>query len=598
MMHVSWRLFAVSGNGPVNYQSQAIELANQYRNASEAALVVGEFSKKKSYHYHSLRTLYLMCSSGSYGPDHTWLLMGWVVRIAMVMGLHRDGEQFNLPPFEIEIRRRLWTSLLCMDFVYSIQIGLPSMIRNSDFDTKLPLNLNDDDLSEDLKQMPKPRPYETKTDISYLIFKVRLIRTYGDIVAQANAIGPRPGYDEIMRFDAELRTAFAFLPTYFRLTKPLDFSTSAPPTESVLLELLFHKAIVTLHRPYSLKARTNSKYNYSRKELISSCIAMLDCQYAMRNFEDASLILIRVITYGIASYDFAHAAISLCVDLWEGTKAGELERQPQVGDVNPRNIISVLERARCYYNPEKNAGDTNCEKAYEIVCTILDKIYLWGKTRVQPRDHLASPDTDYGTIGSNSSPGAGTPETPVSTDTVQLDIPEVYQKQDQSLGYATRGDYGVEINHNRLSYQPNTLLPIETLPTFPVADFNQQDVLNWVSSSFFFLPSLGFQFIYLTEPLISRRNGIILCKESIQLLAQTTGGKASLLCPRIEKKKKKKKRGFDFFHLFIFHLFIYFPYLIFFLSFFLSFTHSFIHPSIHSFFLLFFFFSLSTLELF
>jgi len=320
-----------------------------------------------------------------------------------------------------------------------------------------------------------------------------LIRTYGDIVAHANASGPRPGYDEIMRFDAELRTAFAFLPSYFRLAKPLDFLASPPPTESVLLELLFHKAIVTLHRPYSLKARTNSKYNYSRKELISSCIAMLDCQYAMRNFEDTSLKLVRVITYGIASYDFAHAAISLCVDLWEGSKAGELERQTQLGDVDPRNIITVLERVKSYYSTAKNAGDSNCEKAFEIVCAILEKMYLWDKNRAQPRDHLASPGTDYGTIGSNSSPGAGTPETPVSTDTVQLDSPEVQPKQEQSLGYATRGDYNsVEINHDRLSYQQSSLLHTENPPnSFPISDFNQQEFLSWVRLSFsHFSPAL------------------------------------------------------------------------------------------------------------
>lgn len=421
-MHTSWKLFAFSGNGPIEYQSQANELSNQYRQASEAALIAGEFTKKRSYHYNALRTLYLMCSSGSYGPDHTWLLLGWVVRIAMVMGLHRDGEQYGLPPFEIEIRRRLWTSLLCMDYVYSIQIGLPPMIRNMDFDTKVPSNFDDIDLTEDLTQMPTPHSYERKTDISYLIFKVRLIRTYGEIVAHANASGPRPAYDEVMKFDAELRTTFSFLPTDFRLHKALDLATTPPATEPILLEFLYHKAIVTLHRPFASKARANPKYNYSRKELIASCIAMLNHQFSMRGFEDTDFKLVRFITSALAAYDFVHAAISLCVDLWECAKAGELDSQPQVGEVNPRAIIDVLQRARLLYNPEKSGADPNSQKAHDIICTVLDKVHAARKS-----------DTEY------SSSGVDTPDTPHSVGSAH---PETPQKDSEKVSMAYDTAYG------------------------------------------------------------------------------------------------------------------------------------------------------------
>ncbi|KAF8417912.1 hypothetical protein BGX38DRAFT_1311304 [Terfezia claveryi] len=310
-MHQSWKLFAFSGNGPAEYQSQATEIANEYRHASEAALIVGEFTKKKSYHYNSLRTLYLMCASGSYGPDHTWLLMGWVVRIAMVMGLHRDGEQYGLPPLRLRFAD---------DCGHHASVGL--------------------------------------------------IRTYGEIVAHANAIGPRPSYDEVRKFDAELRNTFACLPDHFRLLKPLDGTTTPEATQPILLEFLYHKAIVTLHRPYASRARANPNY-------------------------DESPVLYALITCGIASYDFAHAAISLCVDVWECLKAGELEAQPQVGEVNPRTIIEVLERARSHYNPEKSRADPNSQKAHDIICTVLDKVQSLSRMRTKPQDQRAFPKTEY-----------------------------------------------------------------------------------------------------------------------------------------------------------------------------------------------------------
>ncbi|KAF8432606.1 fungal-specific transcription factor domain-containing protein [Terfezia claveryi] len=489
-MHQSWKLFAFSGNGPAEYQSQATEIANEYRHASEAALIVGEFTKKKSYHYNSLRTLYLMCASGSYGPDHTWLLMGWVVRIAMVMGLHRDGEQYGLPPFEIEIRRRLWTSLLCMDYVYSIQIGLPSMIRNMDFDTKVPNNFEDDELTEDLKEMPTPHGFERRTDITYLIFKVGLIRTYGEIVAHANAIGPRPSYDEVRKFDAELRNTFACLPDHFRLLKPLDGTTTPEATQPILLEFLYHKAIVTLHRPYASRARANPKYNYSRKELIASCIAMMNHQFSMREFDDARLKLIRLITCGIASYDFAHAAISLCVDVWECLKAGELEAQPQVGEVNPRTIIEVLERARSHYNPEKSRADPNSQKAHDIICTVLDKVQSLSRMRTKPQDQRAFPKTEYAAL--ETSPGAATPETPLSMGSTQLETPQEGTPRKEKLDYndshmtPVKSEDGVGFFSNSALYNPASPPQSENAasPFSMTGFFNTQEIpgnLNWVS---------------------------------------------------------------------------------------------------------------------
>ncbi|KAF8429010.1 fungal-specific transcription factor domain-containing protein [Tirmania nivea] len=488
-MHQSWRLFSVSGNGPAEYQSQATELAHKYRYASEAALIVGEFTKKKSYHYNSLRTLYLMCSSGSYGPDHTWLLMGWVVRIAMVMGLHRDGKQYGLSSFEIEIRRRLWTSLLCMDYVYSIQIGLPSMIRNTDFDTQLPNNFEDYELTEDLKEMPTPRSSESRTGISYLIFKVKLIRTYGEIVAHANAIGPRPAYDEVMRFDAELRNTFACLPDNFRLHKPLDVTATPADIQPILLEFLYHKAIVTLHRPYASRARANPKYNYSRKELIASCVAMMNHQFSMREFDGPRLKLIRLITCGIASYDFAHAAISLCVDLWECMKAGELEAQPQVGEVNPRTTIEILERARSHYNSEKSVADSNCQKAHDIICTILDKVHSLSRMKAKPQDRRTFPEVEYAALGS-SSPGAATPETPLSMGSTQLETPQKNTPRKEQLAYndshvtSVKSEAGVGRISNSALYNPASPPQSENAasPFSMTGFFNTQEIpgnLNW-----------------------------------------------------------------------------------------------------------------------
>ncbi|OTB04124.1 hypothetical protein M426DRAFT_22994 [Hypoxylon sp. CI-4A] len=75
------------------------------------------------------------------------LLTSLAVRIARSMGLHRDGSLFNLPPFEIEMRRRLWWHLCLLDWRTAEDVGLEATTLPSTFDTMMPLNINDTDMN-------------------------------------------------------------------------------------------------------------------------------------------------------------------------------------------------------------------------------------------------------------------------------------------------------------------------------------------------------------------------------------------------------------------------------------------------------------------
>jgi hypothetical protein len=69
------------------------------------------------------------------------------IRIAEGMGLHRDGESFDIPPFELHIRRLVWYQLAFLDIRIAESIGPRPIIRIGDADTKFPLNINEDDIS-------------------------------------------------------------------------------------------------------------------------------------------------------------------------------------------------------------------------------------------------------------------------------------------------------------------------------------------------------------------------------------------------------------------------------------------------------------------
>ncbi|KAI0971062.1 hypothetical protein F4678DRAFT_91371 [Xylaria arbuscula] len=89
------------------------------------------------------------------GQRATWTLTGLLMRIGVGIGLHRDGSHFpNVPPFEAEIRRRVWYHICLLDSrVGDCQVSIVGITENL-FDTKPPSNLNDTDIKPDMAALP------------------------------------------------------------------------------------------------------------------------------------------------------------------------------------------------------------------------------------------------------------------------------------------------------------------------------------------------------------------------------------------------------------------------------------------------------------
>lgn len=86
-----------------------------------------------------------------------WPLVGTLIRLAQSLGLHRDPLMLQIPldTIDVELRRRLWYHICSLDQISAELHGPRPSIRIDDFDTLLPRNIDDDDLS-----------FETSTGIS------------------------------------------------------------------------------------------------------------------------------------------------------------------------------------------------------------------------------------------------------------------------------------------------------------------------------------------------------------------------------------------------------------------------------------------------
>ena len=129
-------------------------LLSRYTAATKQALIKTDFLR--SYNMTVLQALlfYLLSLRLHYDPHALWILCGTAVRLSQKLGLHRDGSSLGLSVFESEIRRRVWWQIVMLDTRSAQVSGSADSVDATLWDTQIPSNLNDGDLSPEMKELP------------------------------------------------------------------------------------------------------------------------------------------------------------------------------------------------------------------------------------------------------------------------------------------------------------------------------------------------------------------------------------------------------------------------------------------------------------
>lgn len=130
-------------------------LLQKYHFAARQALVNASFLKTTEVSILQALVLFLLPCRDFYDTNTYWILTGVAVRIAQRMGLHRDGEDLGLPPFDVEVRRRLFYQVIPLDGVASQLSGAGMGMNFDSWDTLPPRNINDDQIWPGMTEPPK-----------------------------------------------------------------------------------------------------------------------------------------------------------------------------------------------------------------------------------------------------------------------------------------------------------------------------------------------------------------------------------------------------------------------------------------------------------
>lgn len=158
--------FAVVSTPPDDFQREfgtsCASLQERYHLACRQALVSCNFMKTTELVVLQAYVLFLLAVRQQYDPHTFWILTGIAVRLGQRMGLHRDGEALGLNPFEVEVRRRLFWQLLPLDGMAGQLSGTGIAITPDSWDTKQPLNINDEDIWPGMQNQPVERKGATR----------------------------------------------------------------------------------------------------------------------------------------------------------------------------------------------------------------------------------------------------------------------------------------------------------------------------------------------------------------------------------------------------------------------------------------------------
>lgn len=324
--------------------------------------------------------------------DLTGMSSGFLMREAVMMGLHRDPVNFpNIAPFWAEIRRRLWLTIAELELHIALYSGVPVAISWDEFDCNPPSNVEDEDLLVESTNLPPSKPISVRTRTSFQITLAQTLQTRLRIAKSTNSVRFSVSYDEVQQLSETLTTALAETPAELQANASADEHSGSPNQGLIFRRSLYlflvYRCLLALHRPFflSLAENHNEQYVVSRRLCVQASLAVLSqLKLSSHNVQNMSIdhstsnypYLLRL-RGGIFRDDIFHAAASLCFELRLQAKENNKPSLPALDsiDQNPSYyqrivLFQNVENALKYFEFKVRTEKRTC-KAYMLLRMLL-----------------------------------------------------------------------------------------------------------------------------------------------------------------------------------------------------------------------------------
>ncbi|PLN86468.1 hypothetical protein BDW42DRAFT_158548 [Aspergillus taichungensis] len=237
-----------------------------------------------------------------YKKKQMWSVAGDLVREGMAAGFHRDPGHKVRSPFDQEMRRRLWATMIELELQASIDRGMPSALAAVRMDCAPPLDVDDEDLMPDFERAPVPRPSGEYTATSFLCLARQSFDLRVCLNSRMNDLDANLPYEEVTRYEEMVLAELNKLP---RPTEASNGSSARKLTglARTVLDLQLRQFLISLHAPFARQIESNSRYTVSRMVCFNAAASLIEQHWTLLEDKNPILLLFR--------HDYFRAALSL-----------------------------------------------------------------------------------------------------------------------------------------------------------------------------------------------------------------------------------------------------------------------------------------------
>lgn len=261
---------------------------HRYRFAVQQALARADFLNSQNLMLLQAAVLFLVAVQRHDDTRFVWTMTAVVIRIAQGLGLHRDGTHFGLKPFETEMRRRLWWHICLLDIRSAENHGSDPQIHEAFYDTRLPLNINDDDISPDTKEPPEERV--GCTDMTFTLVRAEVTVA----LRRLNYVPPRgpcPARDgDVQRCIEDRENLIEALNKRLeeRYVRHCDMSVPVQWVCATLARLIVAKLWLVVHHPILGHDHGSMFSQETRQRLFLTSIEVIEFSHLLETNENTS----------------------------------------------------------------------------------------------------------------------------------------------------------------------------------------------------------------------------------------------------------------------------------------------------------------------
>jgi hypothetical protein len=308
------------------------------------------------------------------GTNLIWISADFPLRIAISEGYHEElSIHFpDIPPFEAEMRRKLWATILELSLQSSLDTGMPPSISCDGFDCGPPENVDDNELDAMMEPRTALNPAERFTQSTAQIMLVHTVRLRLKILQSLTTFENPFSYQNTLKLSLEVeamcRPHLALIQSCLSIPSPAG--TEPTQFQVKLLDTLARRFILALHEPFATLAKTNMSYYYSKK-VVAECAYQI-LSYPLPPFKQLPMPTekddynrLQIFGGGIFKHTAWHALACLVTDLLD--------------DIEQSAFISSVQSSRAHFLDtvpkqihilcrQKKAGDLDTEAFMLFSC--------------------------------------------------------------------------------------------------------------------------------------------------------------------------------------------------------------------------------------